>query len=90
MQDKAATKVPSGRVKRTPLQGKQPLAVRGKEPGFQYRIVNDKDDRVLDFQDAGYEIVDSKDAKVGDKRVDRATEDGSVKRISVGNGERQY
>lgn len=88
MQDKAATKVPSGRVKRTPLQGKQPLAVRGKEPGFQYRIVNDKDDRVLDFQDAGYEIVDSKDAKVGDKRVDRATEDGSVKRISVGNGEK--
>lgn len=86
MQDKAATKVPSGRVKRTPLQGKQPLAVRGKEAGFQYRIVNDVKDRVEDFKDAGYEVVNDTNVKVGDKRVDRASEEGTVRRISVGDG----
>lgn len=88
MQNKEATKAASGRVQRTPLQGKQPLAVRGKEPGFHHRIVNDRDDRVADFIDAGYEVVISKDVTVGDKRVDRPSEEGTVKRISVGQGDK--
>lgn len=88
MKQEVATKAPSGRVKRVPLQGKQPLAVRGKESGFHYRIVNDKDDRVLDFKDAGYEVVSGTDATVGDKRVDRPAEEGSVKHISVGGGDK--
>lgn len=88
MKQEVATKAPSGRVKRIPLQGKQPLAVRGKEPGFHYRVVNDKDDRVLDFKDAGYEVVKGTDATVGDKRVDRPAEEGSVQHISVGGGDK--
>lgn len=88
MKQEVATKAPSGRVKRVPLQGKQPLAVRGKEPGFHYRVVNDRDDRVLDFKDAGYEVVKGTDATVGDKRVDRPAEEGSVKHISVGGGDK--
>lgn len=86
MQNKEATKAASGRNKRTPITGKQPLAVRGKEPGFQYRVVNDVDDRVLEMEDAGYEVVRGGDATVGDKRVDRPTEAGSVKHFSVGGG----
>lgn len=88
MQHKEATKAASGRVKRSPLQGKQPLAVRGKEPGFHHRIVNDRDDRIADFIDAGYEVVVNKDVTIGDKRVDRPSEEGSVKRISVGQGDK--
>ncbi len=87
MQNKEATKAASGRKQRTPLAGKQPLAVRGKEPGYHYRIVNDKDDRVYDFIDAGYEVVGS-EVVVGDNRVDRPSEPGSVKQISVGGGDK--
>lgn len=86
MQKQEATKAASGRTKRTPITGKQPLAVRGKEPGYQYRVVNDEDDRVLEMQDAGYEVVRGGDATVGDKRVDRPSEEGSVKLFSVGGG----
>lgn len=88
MQNKEATKAASGRTKRVPVAGKQPLAVRGKEAGFHYRIVNDTDDRILTFKDAGYEVVTSEDTTVGDKRVDRPSEPGSVKHISVGGGTR--
>lgn len=87
MQNKEATKTASGRdKKRVPITGKQPLAVRGKEPGYMYRVVNDVDDRILEMQDAGYEVVRGGDATVGDKRVDRATEPGTVKQFSVGGG----
>lgn len=86
MQHKEATKAPSQRTKRVPLQGKQPLTVRGKELGFQYRVVNDIDDRVLAFKEAGYEVVTDKAVSVGDKRVDAASTEGSVKHISVGGG----
>ena len=88
MDNKEATKTASGRVKRVPLSGKQPLAVRGKESGFHYRIVNDIDDRVLAFTEAGYEVVRGTDATVGDKRVDKASVEGSVKQISVGGGDK--
>lgn len=88
MKQEVATKAPSGRVKRIPLSGKQPLAVRGKESGYHYRIVNDIKDRILDFKDAGYEVVTGTDATVGDKRVDRPAEEGSVKHISVGGGDK--
>lgn len=88
MNNKEATKTASGRTKRIPLSGKQPLAVRGKESGFHYRIVNDIDDRVLAFTEAGYEVVRGTDATVGDKRVDAPTAEGSVKQISVGGGDK--
>lgn len=85
MQKEAIVKSPSGRIKRADAK-QGPLTVRGKEPGYIYRIVNDVDDRVESFKDAGYTVVDDKDVNVGTKRVDRAATEGSVKRISVGNG----
>jgi len=90
MNNKEATKTASGRVKRVPVSGKQPLAVRGKESGFHYRIVNDRDDRILEFKDAGYELVQGTDATIGDKRVDAPTAEGSVKQISVGGGDKAF
>lgn len=81
-------KSPSGRVKRPTQLAQGPLSVRGKEPGFVYRIVNDRDDRVLEFQEAGYELVQDTDVKIGDKRVDKASTLGSVKQFPVGGGVR--
>lgn len=84
----SVVKSPSGRIKRASQLAKGPLAVRGKEPGFVYRIVNDRDDRVLEFTEAGYQVVQDKDVSIGDKRVDKPATEGSVKRFHVGGGDR--
>ncbi len=88
MKETTNVKSPSGRVKRASQIAKGPLSVRGKEQGFVYRIVNDTDDRVLDFQEGGYEIVQDKDVSIGDKRVDKAATEGTVKRFHVGGGQK--
>jgi hypothetical protein len=45
--------------KRIPLSGadRNVLTVQRKEPGFMYRFVNNVDDRIQKFLDAGYEPV---------------------------------
>lgn len=80
----------SGRVKRTPVSQRQPLFVRGKDPAFEYRFVNDNNDRIGQFLEAGWEIVAAKDVKVGDKRVDIATAEGSNAQVSVGKGDKAF
>lgn len=74
---------PSGRPRRNALQTRNRLTVKGKEPGYQYRVVNDVDDRVENLQEQGYEIC-QKETVGADKRVDLASQMGSVPRISVG------
>lgn len=75
------SKAPSGRVTRTPVGTRNILTVKGKDPNYEYRIVNDIDDRVTQFQEAGYELVANETVKVGDKRVNSATSEGSVKQL---------
>lgn len=65
------------------------LSIQGKEPGFEYRIVNDSDDRVMDLQERGYEIV-THAATVGDKRVGIPKKEGTPIEISVGGGKKAY
>ena len=75
------------RPARTPLAQRNRLFIKNKEAGFQYRIVNDTDDRVELMKEAGWEIVpDAKVGATGDKRVDGASSLGSVAYISVGQG----
>lgn len=86
----AIAKVPSGRTQRVPVGTRNVLTVAGKEPGYEYRIINDSGDRVQEFLDAGYEIVDKDSVRVGDKRVNSASSEGSVKQISVGQGQKGF
>lgn len=87
IQDKEAiSKVPSGRVRRSPLARKNVLTVSGKDPDFQYRIVNDTEDRVTELEEQGYEVVTDNKVQIGDKRVSKPSTEGTVKRISVGGG----
>lgn len=72
------------RAKRTPVTERQVLVVRGKEPGYVYRIVNDVGDRVAQFQENGYELVEDRDVKVGDRRVNQAKAEGTKAQVSVG------
>ena len=89
-QKETIAKSPSGRVKRTPVHTRNVLTVKGKDPEYEYRIVNDKDDRVQMFQEAGYEIVPASEIQVGDKRVNAATPEGSLAMMPVGGGQKAY
>ena len=84
----AIAKAPSGRTQRTPIGKRNVLTVAGKEPGYAYRIINDTGDRVQEFLDAGYELVKDNSVRVGDKRVNKGTSEGSVAQLSVGQGQK--
>ena len=88
MREKQATV--AERPKRTPINKRDILSVKGKEPGYHYRIVNDTGDRIADLQDRGYELVDAKDVRVGDKRVNSAAPEGSKAQVSVGGGQKAF
>lgn len=90
MTAQTSSKSPSGRVKRTPVSTRNVLTVKGKEPGYHYRIVNDQADRIEMFKEAGYEVVEAKDVVIGDKRVGSASPDGSLAQVSVGKGDKAY
>jgi hypothetical protein len=73
-----------------PVNGRRNvLSVRGKEPGFEYRVVTDRPGRVEELQDLGYEVVTHK-AVVGDKRVATPAPEGSPVKIALGKGEQGY
>ena len=74
------------RPQRTPLANRSVLGIKGKEPGYVYRIVNDTGDRVASFQEQGYEIVTDSSITIGDRRVGKASADGSPVQVAVGNG----
>ena len=74
------------RTQRTPLENRSVLGIKGKEPGYVYRIVNDTGDRVASFQEQGYEIVTDSSITIGDRRVGKASADGSPVQVAVGNG----
>ena len=74
------------RPQRTPLANRSVLGIKGKEPGYVYRIVNDTGDRIASFQEQGYEIVADSSITIGDRRVGRASADGSPVQVAVGNG----
>ncbi len=86
----AIAKAPSGRPQRTPIGTRNVLSVTGKEPGYEYRIINDTGDRVQEFLDAGYELVADNSVRVGDKRVNKASPEGSVSQLSVGQGQKAF
>ncbi len=85
-QKEAIAKTPERRVRRTPIGARNVLTVQGKEPGYEYRFVNDEGDRVQSFLDNGWETVAAKGVQIGDKRLGAAGTDGSVAKASVGQG----
>lgn len=86
------SKSPRGRPTRTPVAKRSVLTVIGKDPAFEYRIVNDEGDRIAAFQDAGWEVEKASAVRVGDKRVNNATPEGSLAQVSVSkkSGEKAF
>lgn len=89
-QKEAIAKAPERRVRRTPIGRRNILTISGKEPGYVYRVVNDKGDRVQSFLEAGYELVSDKDVRVGESRVERPSAPGSNAEVSVGGGQKAF
>lgn len=85
-QKEAIAKAPERRVRRTPIGQRNVLTVAGKEPGYEYRFVNDAGDRVQEFLDNGWEVVQSSNVSIGDKRLGNPTSEGSAAVASVGQG----
>ena len=86
----AIAKAPRGRPQRVPVGTRNVLTVAGKDPSYEYRVINDSGDRVQEFLDAGYELVEKDSVRVGDKRVNSASAEGSVSQISVGQGQKAF
>jgi hypothetical protein len=86
----AIAKAPESRVRRTPLGKRNVLTVAGKEPGYEYRIVNDVGDRIQEFLDNGWELVKKQDVRIGDKRLGPASSEDSTAKASVGRGMTGY
>lgn len=76
----------TSRPQRTPVGGsRNRLSVTNKDPDFEYRWVNDEDDRIQELQERGYEICQLSDHKLSYKaRVDIATPTDNM--LSVGGG----
>lgn len=74
---------PATRTKRTPINGRNILSVTNKESGYTYRFVNDVGDRIEIFKERGWELVDAKDVRIGDRRVEAAGALGSKAQASV-------
>jgi len=86
----AIAKAPRGRTQRVPVGSRMVLTVAGKDPSYEYRIINDSGDRVQEFLEAGYELVDNDSVRVGDKRVNAASAEGSKAQLSVGQGQKAF
>ncbi len=80
------TKSPERRVRRNPLDGRNRLKVKGKDPNYEYRIVNVTEDRVDDMLERGWEFESSESVSVGGSRIDNISRLGKVHEISVGQG----
>lgn len=79
-------KTPTTRVRRSPVEGRNRLKIRGLDPNYEYRVVNDVDDRVAHLLDRGYEFELDPDIRVGDSYIDENSRLGKVRMISVGGG----
>ena len=78
--------------KRTPKRAsvngiRNRLNIKDKDPAYEYRIVNDIDDRVQSLLDVGYEI--DTNTKVGDKRAGNpSSAPGTPITVSLGQGDK--
>ena len=60
------------------------LSVEGKDPEFEYRIVNDKPGRIAQMESRDWEIATGEEKLIS--TFDSSTDDGSVKSRHVGDG----
>lgn len=79
------------RPQRVPVsEQRNTLSVNGLDPNFYYRWVNDEDQRIAVFLQAGYEFVDKGGKRAGDPTVETSSGTDSRFRRGVGGGVTAY
>lgn len=81
-------KSPSGRPKRVRVGAGRYLPYVEQDPDYVYRIVNDRDDRVYQFMQAGYEPVERSAVHTVDVVGDAPSSVGSKALVHVGGGQK--
>lgn len=77
----------SGRPKRIPVHQRKVQKFRtDKDPHYHYHVVNDIEDRVEVFKEAGYEVVSGCDVDQADPQAGKPGQVGSPVIKSVGGG----
>ena len=74
---------------RQPLGQRNRLSFKGLDDDYNYRVINDKDDRLANALEGGYEFVESKE-ELGDKTVATAKSMDSRVAKPVGGGVTGY
>jgi len=87
--DSEATSV---RPKRIAVGLRPKLALIGKDPNYEYRIVNDTPGRISMFKHSGWELVSNDEVDTGNYRAEEASEVGSLASYVVdgGTGQKAY
>jgi len=82
----------SVRPKRIAVGLRPKLSVVGKDPNFEYRIVNDYPGRVSMFKQGGWELCTNEEVDTGTYRAEEASELGSLATYIVdgGTGQKAY
>jgi hypothetical protein len=88
MSRELSPKVPATRPKRTSTNVRNRLSIQNKDPNFEYRVVNDRDDRVEILKEIGYEVCTAAELQIGDKRVDLGAPIGSAATLALGGGDK--
>lgn len=88
-QEAEATSV---RPKRIAVGLRPKLAVVGKDPNYEYRIVNDTPGRIAMFKQGGWELCTNAEVDTGNYRADESAELGSLAYMIVdsSNGLKGY
>jgi hypothetical protein len=74
---------------RVPLGARNRLTFGDLDPKFNYRVINDDQDRLARAEEAGYEFVQS-EGKLGDNRAAEGTSMGANVAKPVGGGMTGY
>lgn len=83
----SVAKAPRGRTTRTPIGVRNRMGASNKDPNYEYRFVTDKDGRVEQMQEYGWELAVGNE-NVGVSRLSVPSAEGSVKSVHVGNGDK--
>jgi hypothetical protein len=90
--EKNESEATSVRPKRIAVGLRPKLSVEGKDPNYEYRIVNDTPGRIAMFQNSGWELCTNDEVNTGNFRADQAAELGSLAYhiVDGGNGLKGY
>ena len=79
------------RVVRRTLAQRGPMVIHGeKDENFEYRYINDTGSRIQLMREAGYELVENTELKLGDSRVSDPTNLGNALSVTSNDGTKSY